>query len=192
MLNLIDSTIEKVFAQEKLEARLQKTWRGQEKRVVIWRPDSRRITVHHNDRYWYGLLPLGSQEISIPAVGTRLEDIGRTAILKLLSNQVSSHKMPRRVPSTSCTTVGLVAAEVARFVQLAIDFKEAAVRDDSARARCTAASRNRLRRILGQEAEASPRRGRIRLPTWRYRSRGALLARAQASQQRDHFQGWLC
>lgn len=53
MLNLVDTTIEKIFAQEKLEARLQKAWREQEKRVVVWRPDSRRITVHHNSRYWY-------------------------------------------------------------------------------------------------------------------------------------------
>ncbi|MGY2982671.1 hypothetical protein [Bradyrhizobium sp. USDA 4508] len=66
MLNLIDTTIEKIFAQETLEARLQKAWREQEKRVVVWRPDSRRINVHHNGRYWYGSLPLGPKEVSIP------------------------------------------------------------------------------------------------------------------------------
>lgn len=66
MLILIDSAIEKIHAQEKLEARLRKSWHRQEKRVVVWRPDSRRMTVHHNGRYWFGSLPLGTQDVSIP------------------------------------------------------------------------------------------------------------------------------
>jgi hypothetical protein len=58
MLTLIESAMEKVHAQGALQARLEKSWRNREKRVVVWRPDSRQITVHHNGRYWFGSLPL--------------------------------------------------------------------------------------------------------------------------------------
>jgi hypothetical protein len=54
MLTLVESMVEKVRAQRALQARLERSWQRQEKRVVVWRPDSRQITVHHNGRYWFG------------------------------------------------------------------------------------------------------------------------------------------
>lgn len=57
MLRLIESLNEKVDAYEKLEARLKEAWRNAERRVVVWRPDSREMTIYHNGTYWFGSIP---------------------------------------------------------------------------------------------------------------------------------------
>jgi len=54
MLTLVESKVEKVRAQRALQSRLERSWPRQEKRVVVWRPASRQITVHHKGRYWFG------------------------------------------------------------------------------------------------------------------------------------------
>jgi hypothetical protein len=57
MLRLIESLNEKVDAYEKLEARLKEVRRNTETRVVVWRPDSREMTIYHNGTYWFGSIP---------------------------------------------------------------------------------------------------------------------------------------
>lgn len=83
MLTLIESSMDKIHAQEQLEARLQKSWPRQEKRVVVWRPDSRRMTVHHNGRYWFGSLPLGEKDVSIPRSWTPFGEFRRAGNLEI-------------------------------------------------------------------------------------------------------------
>lgn len=184
MLILIETAIEKIFAQEKLEARLQKSWHRQEKRVVVWRPDSRRMAVHHNGRYWFGSLPLGAKDVSIPrrwspfgeyreagnleiaveinvpwsndkrvsgffakdaatgavylmhdgAVGGGRKGVGRTEFLwwsnsKLVSvggaDDVRSGLIVAPIDANS------TAADVERFIQKVVEFKEAAARGET-------------------------------------------------------------
>ena len=64
MLTLVESTTEKVRAQRALQARLERSWQRQEKRVVVWRPDSRQITVHHNGRYWFGSIAPNEDDLT--------------------------------------------------------------------------------------------------------------------------------
>jgi hypothetical protein len=64
MLTLVESTMEKVRAQRALESRLERSWRRREQRVVVWRPDSRQITIHHNGRYWFGSVPPNKDDLT--------------------------------------------------------------------------------------------------------------------------------
>jgi hypothetical protein len=57
MFTLIESSEEKSETHAKLQARVEKAWRERETRVVAWRPDSRRMTIRHNGRYWFGSFP---------------------------------------------------------------------------------------------------------------------------------------
>jgi hypothetical protein len=57
MLTLVESTMKKVRAQRALQSRLEGSWRRREQRFVVWRPDSRQITIRHNERYWFGSVP---------------------------------------------------------------------------------------------------------------------------------------
>lgn len=54
MLTLVETGIEKLRAQRALQHRLERSWPRKEKRVVVRRPGSRQITVHHNGRHWFG------------------------------------------------------------------------------------------------------------------------------------------
>ncbi len=64
MLTLVESTMEKVRAQRTLQSRLERSWRRREQRVVVWRPDSRQITIHHNGRYWFGSVPPNEDDLT--------------------------------------------------------------------------------------------------------------------------------
>ncbi len=64
MLTLVESTMEKVRAQRALQSRLERSWRRREQRVVVWRPDSRQITIHHNGRYWFGSVPPNEDDLT--------------------------------------------------------------------------------------------------------------------------------
>jgi hypothetical protein len=57
MLMLVESARGKNEAQANLRGRLERSWRSREKRLVVWRPDSRAITIYHNGRYWFGSIP---------------------------------------------------------------------------------------------------------------------------------------
>ncbi|MCC8977587.1 hypothetical protein [Bradyrhizobium acaciae] len=227
MLNLIDTTIEKIFAQEKLEARLQTAWRKQEKRVVVWRPDSRRITVHHNGRYWYGSVPLSAKEVSIPrhwypfgeyresgdldaavelnipwsndkrVSGFFARDAETGAVYLMHDGGVGGgRKGVGRIPFLAWSNPELVpvaggdgtrpavvvapvdgsstVADVARFVQLAIDFKEAAARGETTTPQALTAQRR-----FGQYFdEFSGKKRRRRLEEVEYISRHGDIVRA--------------
>ncbi|MHC6156566.1 hypothetical protein ACVSQB_32920 [Bradyrhizobium elkanii] len=227
MLNLIKSTMEKIDAQDRLEARLQKAWREQEKRVVVWRPDSRRMTVHHNGRYWYGSLPLGEKEVSIPrrwypfgeyresgnleiavelnipwkndrrvsgffakdaetgavylmhdgGVGGGRKGVGRTAFLawsNLEPVRVAGEDDIRLAVVVAPVDASSTAADVARFVQLAIDFKEAAARGETTTPQALAAQR-RFGKYFDEFAGKKRRR---RLEEIEYISRHGDIVRA--------------
>ncbi|WP_340116160.1 hypothetical protein [Pelagibius sp. 7325] len=53
MLTLIESRKEKREASDELRARLESAWRARETRIVTWRPGSQRMSIHHNEKYWY-------------------------------------------------------------------------------------------------------------------------------------------
>jgi len=56
MLTLIESAKEKAAAHRTLQTQLEKAWPSREMRVIAWRPDSRRMMIHHNGRFWFGSL----------------------------------------------------------------------------------------------------------------------------------------
>ncbi|MCA6105296.1 hypothetical protein [Bradyrhizobium australafricanum] len=227
MLNLIDTAIEKIYAQEKLEARLQKSWQGRETRIVVWRPDSRRITVHHNGRYWYGSLPLGPKEVSIPhrwypfgeyresgdldaavelnvpwsndkrvsgffardaetgavylmhdgGVGGGRKSVGRIPFLAWSNSKlvpVAGGDDIRPAVVVAPVDASSTAVDVARFVQLAIDFKEAAARGETTTPRALAAQR----RFGTYFDEFSGKKRRRRLEEIEYISRHGDIVRA--------------
>lgn len=64
MLTLVASLKEKNDAHAKLQARLEKAWSNYEMRVVTWRPDSRRITIHHNGHYWFASFPPNENDLT--------------------------------------------------------------------------------------------------------------------------------
>ena len=75
MLRLVESRDEKVDAQRKLTTSLETAWQNREMRHVVWRPDSRDMTVVHNGRYWFAWLdPSESQPVpntGLPSAGMR-------------------------------------------------------------------------------------------------------------------------
>ncbi|SDG44027.1 hypothetical protein SAMN05216338_1001310 [Bradyrhizobium sp. Rc2d] len=227
MLNLIETTIEKIYAQEKLEARLQKSWQNQEKRVVVWRPDSRRMAVHHNGRYWYGSLPLGPKEVSIPrrwypfgeyresgnleiaielnmpwsndkrvsgffakdaetgavylmhdgGVGGGRKGVGRMPFLAWSNSKlvpVAGADDVRLAVVVAPVDASSTAADIARFVQSAIDFKEAAARGETTTPQALAAQR----RFGKYFDEFSGKKRRRRLEEIEYISRHGDIVRA--------------
>lgn len=64
MLTLIESLRAKNEAMAKLRARLEKAWDHRERRVVVWRPDSRTLTVHHNGKYWFASLAPNKDDLT--------------------------------------------------------------------------------------------------------------------------------
>ncbi len=57
MLTLVESREDKIEAHKTLEASLEKAWLKRETRVVVWRPDSIEMTIHHNGRFWFASRP---------------------------------------------------------------------------------------------------------------------------------------
>jgi len=64
MLTLIEPLRGKNEAMAKLRARLEKAWSNRERRVVVWRPDSRAMTIHHNGKYWFSSLAPNQDDVT--------------------------------------------------------------------------------------------------------------------------------
>lgn len=53
MLRLLESKREKIAAQAELIQYLHAVWKERERRLVVWRPDSREMDIVHNNEYWF-------------------------------------------------------------------------------------------------------------------------------------------
>lgn len=235
MLMLIESRKEKREAHEKLQARMEKAWHYRETRVVAWRPDSRRMTIHHNGKYWFGSFPPNQDdatprywdpfgvyhesgnlqiavELNVPTnsngrrvsgffardaetgvaylmhdggVGGGQKGVGRTAFLAWSDSKLMpvTNTQGEIRPGIVVGPVdsGSTAADVARFVQKAIDFKEAVRRGETTTPQARVAQRRygeyydefsgKKRRRRVEEIEYISRHGDIvaALHDWRLR-----------------------
>lgn len=64
MLTLIESSRRKHEAMANLRGRLEEAWDNRERRVVVWRPDSRTLTIHHNGKYWFASLAPNQDDVT--------------------------------------------------------------------------------------------------------------------------------
>lgn len=228
MLTLIETIEEKRAANEKLQARLKRAWPHTEERVVVWRPSSRRMTIYHDGKYWFGSSeanqgyaiprfwqPFGeyrangnlqiSVELNVPTnsnsklvagflardvetgtaylmhdggVGGGRKGVGRTAFLAWSDSKLMPvmNAQGNIRPGIVVAPVDLrtTAADIARFVQQTIDFKEAVRRGETTTKDALAAQQ----RYGDYFDEFSGKKRRRRLEEIEYISRHGDIVRA--------------
>lgn len=57
MLTLVESRRDKISAQKKFAYYLQTAWAQRERRLVVWRPNSKVLNVAHNGSFWFAVVP---------------------------------------------------------------------------------------------------------------------------------------
>lgn len=115
MLTLVESRKDKIEAHKTLDASLEKVWPKRETRVVVWRPDSVEMTIHHNGHFGLGHdRPIKTTRPR--GTGSRFASTGRTETFrlrwKLMSRRIRtkdayrafSQETRKQAPFTSCTT----------------------------------------------------------------------------------------
>lgn len=65
MLVLLEGPKEKRAAQSALKRALQTQWTKRERRIVTWRPNSKELTIVHNERYWYAGIVINDHQKGI-------------------------------------------------------------------------------------------------------------------------------
>ena len=226
-MTLAESSREKGEARAKLRAQLEKAWSNREQRLVVWRPSSRHLTIHHNKQYWFASPPPGDDiiprywnpfgayrengglqiavELNVPTesnskqvsgffardaetgavylmhdggVGGGRKGVGRTAFLAW-----SDSKLIPVVDANGDVRLGIIvapvdakrtAADIARFVQSTIDFKEAVKRGETQ----TPQAREAQRRYGEYFDEHSGKKRRRRIEEIEYISRHGDIVRA--------------
>lgn len=235
MLTLIESRAAKVEAHRNLEARLEKAWRNRETRVVVWRPDSKEITIHHNGAYWFGSLPPNQSEgtprywdpfgvyrrtgnlqiaveINVPTSsndkrvsGFYAKDAATGAIYLMHDGGVgggrkgvsraaflawSNVRLVPVIDSQGASRVGIIVApvdsqttaeDITRFVQMALEFKQAVQEGETD----SAQSRREQRTYESYYDEFAGKKRRRRMEEVEYISRHGDIVRALRNW-RDH------
>jgi hypothetical protein len=64
MLNILEEREDKMRAQAKLDELIKRSWRKHERRLIVWRPNRRDLTIAHNDHLWFAAVrPSRDQKI---------------------------------------------------------------------------------------------------------------------------------
>src|SRR5260370_41736033 len=61
---------------------MERSWRRREQRVVVWRPDSRKITINDKGRYWFGSVPPNEDDLT-PRYGNPLGEYRASGNLQI-------------------------------------------------------------------------------------------------------------
>lgn len=64
MLKIIENASDVRKAQKLLTSLLQRTWTRKQNRLIVWRPESRELSVSHNTHFWFASVPPEQHQIT--------------------------------------------------------------------------------------------------------------------------------